>query len=620
MTDHTEVTAAQIARIAGVGRAAVSNWRKRHADFPAPVGGSETSPTFSLRAVEDWLRTEGKLSETPADELLWRAVEAAGGTAEATAAVLTELGRVLAGATDSPADSAPDGALDPALVAQASKLAEPDGRGEVFEHLHDRYVNTYMRNRDAGNVGEPLARLMAGLSAPPRASASVPPAQVYDPCCGTGSLLAAAARQGSTSLVGQSADPNLVPLAAVRLMLLADNLDIDIQPGDALLADAHAALAADAVLCQPPSAQREWGFDDLSYDPRWEYGMPPRAEPELAWVQHALARLRPGGTAVVLLPPGVAVRRPGRRIRAELIRRGALRAVIGLPATWAAPYGAPPHLWILRRPDLASPAPSRLLFVDQSAPVDVAALSDTADRILEAWRAFERAPDEAVLEPGFGAALPVIELLDDLVDLSPARHVRRPETGLGRVDLLASRATVQSVLVQLGALLPDLGPDPSPGLPWPTTTLGDLARTQALEILADAAIAPGDVLVPVLGGAMGQAVVVADGDPLVGTATGRGVVALRTDRGLLDPWFVAGFLRSDAAARQAVSHASSTSRMDIRKAPLPRLPLQRQRAYAAAFQRIVEFSDSLRLVADLGERFAREITNALAEGTALPAE
>jgi len=619
MTDRTEVTAAQIARIAGVGRAAVSNWRKRHADFPAPIGGSETSPTFSLSAVEDWLRAEGKLSETPpADEVLWRGVDAAGGTADATAAVLTGLGRALAGATGSPSDPA----LDPALVAQAAKLAEADGRGEVFERLQDRFVNTYMRDRDTGSAGEPLARLMAGLSAPPRtsASAAAPPVLVYDPSCGAGSLLAAAARRGATSLAGQTAEPRLVPLVITRLMLLADDLGIDIRPGDALLADAHTALAADAVLCQPPTAQREWGFDDLAYDPRWEYGMPPRAESELAWVQHALASLRPGGIAVILLPPGVAARRPGRRIRAELLRRGALRAVIGLPAAWATPYGPPPHLWILRRPDVSSAAPNSVLFIDQSATAETAAPDEIADRILVAWHAFEQEPDGTTVEPGFSAALPVIELLDDTVDLSPARHVPRPETGLGRVDLLENRATVQTVLAQLIALLPEPGPDPSPGLPWPMTTLGDLARTQALEILADAAVAPGDVLVPVLGGAMGQATVVADGDPLVGTSPGRGVAAVRTDPGVLDPWFVAGFLRSDAAARQSVSHASTTSRMDIRKAPLPRLPLNRQRAYAAAFRRIVEFSDSVRLVADLGERFAQGLTDALAEGTALPSE
>ena len=51
--NSTEVTAAGIARLAGVGRAAVSNWRRRHADFPKPVGGTETSPSFALSDVED---------------------------------------------------------------------------------------------------------------------------------------------------------------------------------------------------------------------------------------------------------------------------------------------------------------------------------------------------------------------------------------------------------------------------------------------------------------------------------------------------------------------------------------------------------------------------------------
>ena len=51
MTGQTEVTAAQIARLAGVGRAAVSNWRRRHPGFPSPVGGSDTSPQRAGRAA-----------------------------------------------------------------------------------------------------------------------------------------------------------------------------------------------------------------------------------------------------------------------------------------------------------------------------------------------------------------------------------------------------------------------------------------------------------------------------------------------------------------------------------------------------------------------------------------
>src|SRR5689334_23769212 len=68
----SEVTAAGIARLAGVGRAAVSNWRRRHDDFPKPVGGSDTSPTYELAAVERWLREQGKLPSVPLYERLWQ--------------------------------------------------------------------------------------------------------------------------------------------------------------------------------------------------------------------------------------------------------------------------------------------------------------------------------------------------------------------------------------------------------------------------------------------------------------------------------------------------------------------------------------------------------------------
>jgi type I restriction-modification system DNA methylase subunit len=105
--------------------------------------------------------------------------------------VLTGLGRVLAGATGSHGDPA----LDPALVSQASKLAEADGRGEVVERLLDRYVSAYMKDRDTGSAGGPLARLMADLAAPPHTSTPTPPVLVYDPCCGTGFLLAAAVHE-----------------------------------------------------------------------------------------------------------------------------------------------------------------------------------------------------------------------------------------------------------------------------------------------------------------------------------------------------------------------------------------------------------------------------------------
>ena len=64
------VTAAEISRIAGVTRATVSNWRRRHDDFPAPSGGTESSPLYDLTAVQAWLRGRGHTSSaSPAEEL-----------------------------------------------------------------------------------------------------------------------------------------------------------------------------------------------------------------------------------------------------------------------------------------------------------------------------------------------------------------------------------------------------------------------------------------------------------------------------------------------------------------------------------------------------------------------
>lgn len=74
--------------------------------------------------------------------------------------------------------------------------------------------------------------------------------------------------------------------------------------GDSLRADAFPGLRADVVVCNPPYGDSDWGQEELSYDERWAYGVPTAKDSELAWLQHCLAHLRPGGRAVLLLPCG----------------------------------------------------------------------------------------------------------------------------------------------------------------------------------------------------------------------------------------------------------------------------------------------------------------------------
>ncbi|WP_101258663.1 N-6 DNA methylase [Streptomyces barkulensis] len=317
------------------------------------------------------------------------------------------------------------------------ELAGELGAAGAYSLLLDHHLDHHLDHRLDHRSGSAPRR---AAPAPPGTAALMaalagPAATVLDPACGSGALLAAAGRAGGgprpARLHGQEADPYLARLAALRLALLGAAAHV--RTGDALRdpePGTDAGALADAVLCRPPSGEQDWGHQELAYDPRWEYGLPARAESELAWAQHCLSRLRPGGTAVLLMPPAAASRRTGRRVRAALLRRRALRAVVALPATAARPDDPPPHLWVLRRPGGPEGAPvpvPRLLLVDAGARPRAGEDRRTPIReeayrtVLDAWRAFDRDGDVPG-EPGAVTSAPVIDLLDEHVDIAPARH------------------------------------------------------------------------------------------------------------------------------------------------------------------------------------------------------
>ncbi|MCX5363004.1 N-6 DNA methylase [Streptomyces sp. NBC_00124] len=692
----TEVTAAGIARLAGVGRAAVSNWRRRHADFPKPVGGTETSPSFALTEVETWLRDQGKLAEVPLRERVWQQLSghpegpvtalthagcvlllihdrptvwldaSAGSDARLAAMLPGVLEEVLAprfgtaatvntsGAVNSPGAvntspsvsprAAVHAPLGPELLPSvpllrgAAELAAELGARQTFEFLLGRHLDANPRQYTLTPAD--LAGLMADLAGPART--------VLDPACGTGALLRAVTARADQELYAQDSAPELATLTALRLALHT-RAGVHGATGDTLRADAHPELRADAVLCHPPFNERNWGHDELAYDPRWEYGFPARTESELAWVQHALARLKDGGTAVLLMPPAAASRRSGRRIRADLLRRGALRAVVALPVGAAPPYNIPLHLWVLRRPEKAPAQPEVLLADTGQFATEGRGGPDwrgVREAVLDAWRAFDRA-GTLQEHPGLARSLPVIDLLDDDVDFAPARHLPPATAADGAEALTAVRERLGETL----RLTTDLTPPPADTAQparWPLTTVGELARGGALvmrtggnggharvpvltdhDVIAGTApsgtlpesdeeavlVEPGDVVVPVLGG--GSMARVID-DASGGAALGRSLVLLRPDPTALDPWFLAGFLRGTANNRQASSYASTATRLDVRRLQLPRLPLDEQRRYGARFRALDEFERALRHAGRLGNQLVRGMYDGLTDGTVAP--
>ena len=130
MNPDATVSAADIARLVDVGRAAVSNWRRRFDDFPQPVGGSAASPLFSLTEVESWLRNNGKAFELSTAERTWQALRSSVDDLRLGDEV-ARAGLFLASG---------GGVDDPQLAQLLSRLAAEHGAAEAFELIIAREI------------------------------------------------------------------------------------------------------------------------------------------------------------------------------------------------------------------------------------------------------------------------------------------------------------------------------------------------------------------------------------------------------------------------------------------------------------------------------------------------
>jgi type I restriction-modification system DNA methylase subunit len=540
------------------------------------------------------------------------------------------------------------------------------GAVETLELLHE-WQSADSGVRGLYNTPGLVADLMAALI-----EEQSYPASVFDPACGTGGLLAAASRHGAAHLFGQDIFSLQADQAAIRLSVLAPEAEIAVRAGDSLRDDAFLGLTVDAVLCNPPYADREWGHDALGYDPRWAYGVPPKGESELAWVQHCLAHLDPGRTAVILLPPAVAERPGGRKIRAELVRRGAVRAVASLPPGTAPPLHVGLHLWILRRPAGDKGETSSVLFVDTASDeLSGKNQDDLFDIVVQQWREYVEAPEDFTGTPGVARAIPVLELVDEAVDLSPSRHVRTaPITGepdRQAENARSARLRLRRAIDALARLSQGEDWKPAGAKPatWRTATVADLVRGGAIDLhrarpsvrdkqptgqdvptghddtpvltagdvtasreasgsvpashLAEfLEIRRGDVLLPeMLHGGSSTARVADERD--AGAFLGPHLHLFRPDLDRLDPWFLAGFLSAEDNLNSTAT-GSTIVRVDARRLRVPLLPLEEQRRYGKGFRRMA----ALRRAADLAVRLAAETARqhdvGLTSGAMLPPE
>lgn len=218
--------------------------------------------------------------------------------------------------------------------------AKIDLFGDAYEYLMNMYASNAGKSGGEFFTPQEVSELLAKIVIGDRDSVN----KVYDPACGSGSLLLKFAkllgqervRQG---FYGQEINITTYNLARINMFLHKIPFDkFDVALGDTLMSPKHwDEEPFDAIVSNPPYSIKWAGDSDptLINDPRFAPAgvLAPKKYADLAFTMHMLSWLSPGGKAAIVEFPGVLYRgNAEKKIRKYLIDNNFVEAVIQLPA------------------------------------------------------------------------------------------------------------------------------------------------------------------------------------------------------------------------------------------------------------------------------------------------
>ncbi|MDQ3724673.1 MAG: type I restriction-modification system subunit M [Actinomycetota bacterium] len=221
------------------------------------------------------------------------------------------------------------------LDFRGSRAEGDDLLGDAYEYLMRHFATESGKSKGQFYTPAEVSRILAkvvGINADTRQDDTV-----YDPACGSGSLLlkAAAEAPNGVTIYGQEKDNATWALAKMN-MFLHDNEIADIRKGDTITNPKFTKGAQletfDFVVMNPPFSLKSWSNGLEHAYGRFEFGTPPAKNGDYAFLLHALKSLKSTGKAAVILPHGVLFRGNAEAtIRKALLQRGYVKGVIGLP-------------------------------------------------------------------------------------------------------------------------------------------------------------------------------------------------------------------------------------------------------------------------------------------------
>jgi type I restriction enzyme M protein len=248
----------------------------------------------------------------------------------------------------------------PELDFSKNRAEGDDILGDAYEYLMRHFASESGKSKGQFYTPAEVSRIMAkivGIGAAPTSNKTT----VYDPTCGSGSLLLKVGDEASSAvtLYGQEKDEATSGLASMN-MILHNNPTALIAQGNTLadpkFIDGTALKTFDYVVANPPFSDKRWstGLQPLS-DPfgRFEnFGVPPDKQGDYAYLLHIIRSLKSTGKGACILPHGVLFRGNAEaEIRRNLIRRGFIKGIIGLPANLFYGTGIPACIIVIDKED-----------------------------------------------------------------------------------------------------------------------------------------------------------------------------------------------------------------------------------------------------------------------------
>ena len=235
--------------------------------------------------------------------------------------------------------------------------------GDAYEYLMRHFATESGKSKGQFYTPAEVSRVIAQIIGIGQTSTRND-TTVYDPTCGSGSLLLKVADEAhaQVTLYGQEKDAATAGLARMN-MILHNNPTALILQGNTLtdpkFKEGETLKVFDYVVANPPFSDKRWstGLSPESdpYERFTPYGIPPPKQGDYAYLLHIVRSLKSTGTGACILPHGVLFRGNAEaEIRRNLIAKGYIKGVIGLPANLFYGTGIPACIVVIDKPGAAT--------------------------------------------------------------------------------------------------------------------------------------------------------------------------------------------------------------------------------------------------------------------------